>query len=298
MTSTPVTNAIRDLVLPVVSGLQLDLYDLEFNGGILKITVDTPPGGEGGVTLDQLALITRLVGREFDHHDPIPGHYTLEVSSPGLERTLRTAAHFQREIGKTVSIRLRATVDGARRLQGVLVAADATTATVRLDDAALTEKVVAIDMIDRAKTVFEWEKGPKLGPNAPARRKTSAATSRPGDAAVGDAAPGEEPAAESGTADPASTAIGQTTAAKGASTRSSTTTSSTTTTGRGTTKSGTAKSGTTRSATTKRAAPKNSPKRDANAARTKNARVAAGGVKPPRGPSDELDPPSEGEATA
>ncbi|HRE02170.1 MAG TPA: hypothetical protein PLV68_12780, partial [Ilumatobacteraceae bacterium] len=110
------------------------------------ITVDTPAGtvsgGEsdlapesrhGGVTLDQLALITRLIGREFDHHDPIAHHYTLEVSSPGLERALRTPAHFQREVGKVVNVRMRAITDGVRRVQGVLVAADDDTITVRLD---------------------------------------------------------------------------------------------------------------------------------------------------------------------
>jgi len=165
MTSNAVNDAILALVTPIVSDLKLDLYDLEFNGGILKITVDTPPGSDGGVTLDQLALVTRLVGRDFDFHDPIPGHYTLEVSSPGLERTLRTAEHFRREVGKTVNIRLRANVDGARRVQGVLIASDDTTATVRLDDKDLTERVVEIGMIDRAKTVFQWEKGEKLTPS-------------------------------------------------------------------------------------------------------------------------------------
>ncbi len=169
MTTAPVNEKIRALVAPMVADLQLDLYDLEFNGGILKITVDTPPGSDGGVTLDKLALITRLLNREFEHNDPIPGNYTLEVSSPGLERTLRTPAHFQREIGKTVAIRLREVLQGARRVQGVLIAADATTATVRLDDAALTEFVVPIELIDRARTVFAWAPAPKPG-KAPAKK--------------------------------------------------------------------------------------------------------------------------------
>ena len=59
-----------------------------------------------GVTLETLALASRLVSRELDHHDPVPGRYTLEVTSPGVERALRTPAHFQREIGKAVAIRL------------------------------------------------------------------------------------------------------------------------------------------------------------------------------------------------
>lgn len=170
MTARSVNDAIIALVAPIVADLELDLYDLEFNGGILKITVDTPPNSDSGVTLDQLALITRLVGRDLDHHDPIPGHYTLEVSSPGLERTLRTAAHFQREIGKMVAIRLRSVVEGQRRLQGLLIAADQDTATIRLDDAASSERVIPLNSIDRARTVFQWEKGPKLGPKSAAKK--------------------------------------------------------------------------------------------------------------------------------
>lgn len=192
MTSAPVNEKILALVAPMVSDLQLDLYDLEFNGGILKITVDTPPGSDGGVTLDKLALITRLLNREFEHNDPIPGNYTLEVSSPGLERTLRTPAHFQREIGKTVAIRLREVLDGARRLQGVLIAADATTATVRLDDAALTERVVPLALIDRARTVFAWAPAPKPG-KAPAKKPGAPKPSGKGAAgkgAAGKPAPG------------------------------------------------------------------------------------------------------------
>ncbi len=168
-----VTDKILALVTPIVTGLKLDLYDLEWNGGILKITIDTPPNSDGGVTLDQLALVTRLVGRDFDHHDPIPGHYTLEVSSPGLERTLRTPAHFQREIGKTVNIRLRSTVNGERRLNGVLIAADDDTATIRLDDKDLSERVITLSTIDRARTVFQWEKGEKLTPSTGSPKKAA-----------------------------------------------------------------------------------------------------------------------------
>jgi ribosome maturation factor RimP len=176
MNANAVPDKVANLIAPIVAGLDLDLYDLEFNGGILKITVDTRPGSGGGVTLDQLALVNRLVGRDLDHHDPIPGHYTLEVSSPGLERTLRTPVHFQREIGKTVNVRLRAGAvdDGApRRLQGLLLAADDTAITVRLGDGA--ERVLRIDAIERAKTVFVWEKGEKLTPSTGSSQKKKAA---------------------------------------------------------------------------------------------------------------------------
>lgn len=161
---------IRTLVLPIVNDLKLDLYDLEFRGGTLRVTIDTPPGSEGGVTLEQISLATRLIGRDFDHHDPIAGHYTLEVTSPGLERSLRTAAHFQREVGKTINVRLRDTASAERRFQGELISADERSFTVRLEEATaegVTERTATHDQIDRARTVFVW--GPTEKPGKPAK---------------------------------------------------------------------------------------------------------------------------------
>ena len=170
MTDSPVLARVRDLVEPIASDLDLDLYDVEQRGGTLRVTIDTPPGSDGGVDMDQLALATRLISREMDHHDPMPGRYTLEVTSPGVERTLRTPAHFRREIGKTISVRLSNTDADERRLEGVLVAADDTTATIRLDD-DLTERVIAIAEVDRARTVFVWGPQPKPGGKGSGKKK-------------------------------------------------------------------------------------------------------------------------------
>jgi ribosome maturation factor RimP len=166
---------VARLALPVISDLKLDLYDIEFRGGTLRVTIDTAPGTvrddgrPGGVDLDTLALASRLIGRELDAADPLPGHYTLEVTSPGLERTLRTPAHFQREVGKQVNVRLRDMGEGEqRRVAGVLIAADDNGATIRLDDAALTERTVSYQHIDRAKTVFVWATEPKPSGPKPA----------------------------------------------------------------------------------------------------------------------------------
>ncbi len=186
MSEDAVLAKVKSLVMPIVHDLKLDLYDIEFRGGTLRITLDTPPGtvgtGEdgdhGGINLDTLALATRLISREMDHHDPVAGHYTLEITSPGLERTLRLPIHFQREIGKTVAIRLRDTVNGLRRIQGVLIAATDTEATIRLDDAQLTERSVNYAQIDRARTVFVWGPAPKPG-KAPAKRAAKPATAKP-----------------------------------------------------------------------------------------------------------------------
>jgi ribosome maturation factor RimP len=154
---------VRELVLPIVADLGLDLYDVEQRGGTLRITVDTLPGSPAGIDLDQLALATRLISRELDHTDPVPGRYTLEVTSPGVERRLRTPAHFQREIGKTVAVRLSNVEADQRRVDGVLVAADETTATIRVGDDPTTDRVIELASIDRARTVFEWDAHPKPG---------------------------------------------------------------------------------------------------------------------------------------
>lgn len=200
---------VRALIDPIVTDLHLDLYDLEFRSGTLRITIDTPPGSPGGVDLDVIALATRLISREFDHHDPVPGHYTLEVTSPGLERTLRTPAHFQREVGKTVALRLRDTGADDRRVQGVLIAADEQAATVRLDSCD-TERVVRYDVIDRARTVFQWGPAPKPGskpaakPKGPA--KTAPAKNRPSSATK--AGTSKSGTSKSGAAKPAASKSG------------------------------------------------------------------------------------------
>jgi ribosome maturation factor RimP len=184
MSDSSTLNKVERLITPIVSDLHLDLYDLEFRGGTLRVTIDRPAGVEGGLDMDAIALASRLIGRELDHEDPMGGHYTLEITSPGLERTLRTPAHFQRSIGKTVALRLRDIVaaDGERserRLQGELIAADDQAATIRLGDAAMTERVVSFDKIDRARTVFVWGPQPKPGKAGAAASKSKSAGHKP-----------------------------------------------------------------------------------------------------------------------
>jgi ribosome maturation factor RimP len=173
MSDSPVVGRVTALVLPILADLELDLYDCEFGGGVLKITVDTPPGSPGGVDLDTLSLATRLISRELDHDDPVPGHYTLEVTSPGLERSLRRPEHFQREVGKVVAVRLRDVVSGERRLQGRLAEATSDDITLALDGGG--ERRIAYAQIDRARTVFVWGPAPKPGKKQPGPKQRGAA---------------------------------------------------------------------------------------------------------------------------
>lgn len=171
---SPVLARVREFVAPVASDLGLEIYDIEHRGGTLRVTLDTPPGSPGGVSLDDLALATRLVSRQLDEHDPVPGRYTLEVTSPGVERALRTPEHFRREVGKVVNVRLRDVASDERRITGTLTGADDEGFTVTVDGGAV--RTIAYDQIDRARTVFEWGATPK--PGGPKRRgsKRSAGT--------------------------------------------------------------------------------------------------------------------------
>jgi len=172
---SPVADAIAAIVGPIAGDLGLEIYDLEFSGGVLRVEIDTPHGQPAGVSLDSIALITRLLGRELDHSDPVPGRYTLEVSSPGLERNLRRHAHYSREIGKTIAIRLHSAIDGQRRFQGVLVNATDDTVTVHVvgegKKAVSRDIEIPLGAIERAKTVFVWDKAPK--PGSPEARKNA-----------------------------------------------------------------------------------------------------------------------------
>ena len=171
MSAATEIDRVHALVDPIASDLQLDVYDIERRGATIRITLDTPPGSDGGITLDTLSLATRLVSRELDHDDPIAGHYTLEVTSPGLERPLRTAAHFQREVGKDVTVRLRDAQADPRRVQGRLVAADDHDITLLVDDGS--EISVPISGIDKARTVFEWGPKPKPGKGSGSKKPGS-----------------------------------------------------------------------------------------------------------------------------
>lgn len=170
---------VRRLVTPILDDLGLDIYDLEHRGGVLRLTLDTPVDVEGGLTLDKLALASRLVSKELDAEDPIVSRYTLEVTSPGVERPLRRADHFRRALGQAVAIRLSDVESADRRVNGTLVAADDATITVSTPDG---ERILGYGQIDRARTVFEWGGQPK-GAKPPKRKQGPA---RPGNAIEGD----------------------------------------------------------------------------------------------------------------
>jgi ribosome maturation factor RimP len=118
----------------------------------------------GGIDLQAIAAATEAVSPLLDVPPLdrlISGSYSLEVSSPGLERPLRTAAHFVRAIGETVSVKTRAGNMPARRVHGVVQSAAEESATLLADDG--TEHTISYAEVVQARTVFEW--GKETGPS-------------------------------------------------------------------------------------------------------------------------------------
>ncbi|MCY3849807.1 MAG: ribosome maturation factor RimP [Acidimicrobiaceae bacterium] len=156
-----IVDRVRELVIPIVEAESVDLYDVEHNGGVLRVLVDV----EGGIGIDDIKRISRAVSRRLDEADPMPGRYTLEVSSPGLERSLRTADHFRCAVGEDVKIKTVPTLDGARRLNGTLLSADDGGFDLQTDEG---QRRLLYEEVSKARTVFVWGPAPKPGGGRPA----------------------------------------------------------------------------------------------------------------------------------
>ena len=159
-----IVERVREIVEPLLARHSLEVYDIELAGSQLRITINRPAPADDGLDLDTIAQATRLISLALDEHDPIEGRYTLEVSSPGLERSLRTPSHFTRAVGSLVNVKTRPGVEGERRVHGVLAGVDD-------DGVTIEDRHLRYDEIERARTVFEW--GPPAKPAKPPRKKHS-----------------------------------------------------------------------------------------------------------------------------
>ena len=141
------------LVRPVVESVGLEVWDVSFRGEggrrVLRVAVDR----EGGVDLDTIAEVSERLSRRLDLEDFGPKGYALEVSSPGLERALRTPRHFERSVGERVKVRMAAPDGGRNVLEGALVSADAEAIAIASEGGEL--RVPYAD-IESARTVVEW----------------------------------------------------------------------------------------------------------------------------------------------
>jgi len=149
-----VLEEVSDLAEAVARRRSLRLWDIEMSGSggsrVVRIFVD----GDDGVDLDTVAEVSEEISRGLDLRDPIDGRYTLEVSSPGLERTLKRPEHFSASVGQQVVVKTKQRLVGdSHRVDGTVV--DADEASVRLL-AGDKQVDVPYEEIKSARTVFEW----------------------------------------------------------------------------------------------------------------------------------------------
>ena len=142
---------LRAMIAPVVEALGCEFWGLEYlssgRNALLRIYIDRD---ETGVTVEDCEKISRQVSSLMDVEDPIGGEYTLEVSSPGLERPLYTLSQFLRYVGEDVAIRLRFPYEGRRNFKGRLNGVEGEDILLIVED---HEYLFPVDSIEKANVV-------------------------------------------------------------------------------------------------------------------------------------------------
>lgn len=149
MSST--TDKLYDLVVPLLESNGLELYDLEFGGGTLRVTVDSV----GGADMGAISAVTRAISVALDDQEWLQSSYTLEVSSPGIERTLRTKQHFDAVIGQQAQIKVRNPIQGQRRFVATIL--EVADRSVTVSHETLGEIDIPFTDIQRARIHVDWD---------------------------------------------------------------------------------------------------------------------------------------------
>lgn len=197
---------IAELLAPTVQSMGLEVLGVEYlpapGGALLRVYIDVPASeaDERQVGIEDCEAVSREVSAQLDVEDPISGQYTLEVSSPGVDRPLFTAAQFARFIGESAKVVLKLPQDGRRRLTGRIVSVQDNAISFDIDGNAF---IAPIDNIDKARLVPDWEalglvkhrpgKAPakgRAGKRAPSK-KPSSTTNPTNEQAASDAADAE-----------------------------------------------------------------------------------------------------------
>ena len=143
---------IQKLLEPAIERLGYELTDLEVRlsgtGGLLRLTIDKPEG----IDLDDCEKVSHAASALLDVEDPVPGNYSLEVSSPGTDRKLTKVKHFQRFEGETLKVTMRFPIAGRRRFRGKLLSSNAENIVVEVDGESHS---LPLSMIDSARLVPE-----------------------------------------------------------------------------------------------------------------------------------------------
>lgn len=145
---------LEQLIAPIATSLDCELWGLEYltqgRYTTLRIFIDA----ENGVSLEDCEKVSRQISSVMDVEDPIDGEYTLEVSSPGMDRPLYKTSHYARYVGETVNVRLRVARDGRRRFKGVITKVENDDVFLMVDN---QEIQLAVDAIDKANVVPRFD---------------------------------------------------------------------------------------------------------------------------------------------
>ncbi|MCR4302586.1 MAG: ribosome maturation factor RimP [Sulfuricaulis sp.] len=151
---------LRKLLEPGVSALGFELVDVEMAGShhhaTLRVYIDSPRG----VNVDDCARVSRQLSALLDVEDPLPGHYTLEVSSPGLDRPLAKPEDFKRFVGETIKVKMHEPLQGRKNFSGKLVDVAADHVVVEVDKESFN---LAFDDMERARLVPQVLSGRRNG---------------------------------------------------------------------------------------------------------------------------------------
>jgi len=184
---------LLEIAEPVCSDSGYELVDIEYtrgpSGWVVRVYIDrsAEAAAKGGISFEDCERLSRQLGAVLDVEDPVPHAYSLEVSSPGLDRPLRTAAHFQRYLGESAKVALAEPLEGRKNFKGVLRAldpfgpdssADPHTLIMEVDGA---EYRLPLAGIASARLVPDWDSLMKRGTAQKSRpdRDERAGSSRP-----------------------------------------------------------------------------------------------------------------------
>ncbi len=146
---------VWELAAPLVKGEGMEIVDIEFRhegsrgGRVLRLYLDK----EGGPSVDDLSGVSRQLSELLDTHDAVPGAYTLEVSSPGINRPLKRPEHFARFVGKRIRVRTRDRIDGRRSFLGTLQEVLENQITLKQDGA---QYKIPFSVIEKSNYEHDW----------------------------------------------------------------------------------------------------------------------------------------------
>lgn len=149
MAKKRVTDIVRELVLPIIDNSALELVDIEFvkegQNWFLRVYIDK----EDGITIDDCQMVSESLSEKLDEVDPISQNYYLEVSSPGIDRPLKTDKDFEKYKGRLVEVHLYQPMEGKKVMEGELI--ERTQANVTIKNEADNQINIPRDKISKVK---------------------------------------------------------------------------------------------------------------------------------------------------